>query len=126
MLTLQTPLIRAIIQDAFDGLRASLLFIHAFLDLSLTLSMISEALADAAKAHPRASNIHNRLLADDEYMAKMSRLVRCFGLVSVNAIWLIIFVAPRTYSPFPRGSQGAVCGNRTRVVLLNWSGANCY
>lgn len=80
MLTLQTPLMRTIFQEAFDRLRVALVFVHAFPDLSLSLSMISEALVNAAELHsPRASNIHHRLLADSEYMSKMSRLVSfCF------------------------------------------------
>ena len=85
MLTIQTPLMRTIFQDAFDHLRVALVFVHAFPDLSLSLSMISEALVNAAEHHsPGASNIHHRLLADGEYMSKMSRLVRFLDVVSVD------------------------------------------
>ena len=76
LLTIQTPLMHSIFQDAFEHLRASLLFIHAFPDPSLTRSMITEALSVAAKSHlPRAANIRNRLELDDEYVTKMCRLV---------------------------------------------------
>ena len=76
MLTTQSPLMRSIFQDAFEHLRASLLFIHAFPDPALTRSMISEALGVATQAHlPRAANIRHRLELDPEYLAKMCRLV---------------------------------------------------
>jgi len=76
LLTLQTALMRTIFQDTFEHLRASLLFIHAFPDPALTRSMISEALGAATQSHlPRAAIIRNRLELDEDYMAKMCRLV---------------------------------------------------
>jgi hypothetical protein len=76
MLTLQSSLMRSIFQDAFEHVRVSLLFIHAFPDPTLTRSMISEALAVATQSHlPRAANIRNRLELDEEYTSKMCRLV---------------------------------------------------
>jgi hypothetical protein len=75
-LTIQTPLMRLIFQDAFAHLRASLLFIHAFPDPALTRSMISEALGTAAQSHcPKAGSIRNRLELDAEYLSMMCRLV---------------------------------------------------
>jgi hypothetical protein len=72
MLMLQSLLMRLVFQDAFEHLRVSLLFIHAFPDPTLTRSMISEALAVATQSHlPRAANIWNRLKLDEEYMSKM-------------------------------------------------------
>ena len=76
MLTMQSPLMRLIFQDAFEHLRASLLFIHAFPDPALTRSIISEALGAAAQSHlPRVGNIRNWLELDGEYLAMMCRLV---------------------------------------------------
>ena len=76
LLTLQTTLMRSIFQDAFEHLRVSLLFIHAFPDPALTCSMISEALGAATQSHlPRAGIIRNRLELDEDYIVKMSRLV---------------------------------------------------
>jgi hypothetical protein len=81
----QTPLMHMIFQEVFDHLWVALVFVHAFPDLSLSLSMISEALVNAAELHsPRASNIHHQLLADGEYMSKMSHLVRFLDVVSVD------------------------------------------
>jgi len=54
----------------------SLLFIHAFPDLALTRSMISEALGVATQAHLlRVVNIRHHLELDLEYLAKMCHLV---------------------------------------------------
>jgi hypothetical protein len=76
LLTIQSPLMRSIFQDAFEHLRASLLFIHAFPDPILTRSMISEALGVATQSHlPRSGNIRNRLELDPDYVVKMCRLV---------------------------------------------------
>ena len=72
MLTLQMPLIRMVVQDAFENLRASLLFEHAFLDPNLTVLFIRKNLIGAARSHlPRAVHIHKRLLSDDEYLDKL-------------------------------------------------------
>ena len=68
---------RSIFHDAFEHLRVSLLFIHAFPDPALTRSMISEALGVATQSHlPRAGTIRNQLELDGEYLSRMCRLVR--------------------------------------------------
>jgi hypothetical protein len=103
MLTLQTPLMRTIFQEAFDCLRVALVFVHAFPDLSLSLSIISEALVDVAELHsPRASNIHHRLLADSEYMSKMSRMVSFLHIISVDMM-ADGLCSPVHVSPFSEG-----------------------
>ena len=92
LLTIQSPLMCSIFQDAFEYLRATLLFIHAFPDPTLTRSMISEALSVATQSHlPKAANIRKRLEVDDEYVAKMCRivsfsLVSCFEYVPADAV----------------------------------------
>jgi hypothetical protein len=76
MLTLQMPLICMVIQDAFENLRASLLFEHAFPDPNLTVLFIRKNLIGVARSHlPRAMHIHKCLLSDDEYLDKLSPLV---------------------------------------------------
>jgi hypothetical protein len=75
-LTQQRPLIRFVIQDAFEYLRASLLFTHAFPDAGVYPARIRAALVAGAKCHyPKSSEILHRLMCDDEYLAIMSRLV---------------------------------------------------
>ena len=76
MLTLQMPLIHTVVQDAFENIRASLLFEDAFPDPNLTVLFVRKNLISAARAHlPRAVDIHKRLLCDDRYLNKLSHLV---------------------------------------------------
>jgi hypothetical protein len=76
-LTNQLPLMRSVIQDAIENVRFSLLFNHAFPDAGVVLFTVRAALVAAAarSQNPRASNIHQRLLSDEEYVIKMIRLV---------------------------------------------------
>lgn len=76
MLTLQMPLVRTVVQDAFENIRASILFEDAFPDLNLTVLFVRKNLIRAARAHlPRAVDIHRRLIRDDRYLDQLSRLV---------------------------------------------------
>ena len=76
MLTMQNPLIQAVIQNTFDNVRGSILFEHAFLDVVLALSFIHDALISAAARYgPAAGSIHMRLKKDTEYMTKIVPLV---------------------------------------------------
>lgn len=75
-LTLQRPLIRVIVQDAFENFRAALLFDNAFPDAGASPGLILAALVAAAESRgPRATHIHKRLLCDVDYVASLSRLV---------------------------------------------------
>lgn len=101
MLTLQLPLIRTVLQDGIENLRASLLVEHAFPDPNLSVLFIRKNLVGAARSHlPRANNIHRRLLVDNAYLDKLSRLVRIF-LSSI--IYLITPLAARSHSPYASG-----------------------
>jgi hypothetical protein len=101
MLTMQLPLIRTVVQDAFENLRASLLFENAFPDSHLTILFVRKNLIGAARSHlPRAVDIHKRLLIDDGYLEKLSRLVS----VSLSIIMqLITSLASCSYPHFPMG-----------------------
>jgi hypothetical protein len=75
-LSVQVPLMRLVIQDAFEHVRASLLFRHAYPEPHVVVAVVKESLLAAAASHrPAASIIHNRLVHDDPYVFKMSRLV---------------------------------------------------
>jgi hypothetical protein len=81
MLTIQSLLIRTTIQDAFDNLRAALLFENAFPDPNLTVLFLRKTLVGAARSRlPNTVNIYNRLLLDDDYRDKLSRLVSVLTL----------------------------------------------
>ncbi len=75
MLTVQPPLIRAIMQDAIENLRASLMFIDAFPDSATAQSFTHQALISAAQNYQAASPICRRLQEDDNYLLRMSRIV---------------------------------------------------
>jgi len=76
MLTLQRPLVRAVIQDSFDHLRASIVFTNAFPDGSLAVEFVKDSLVLSAISHaPGARYIYQRLLYDEEYLLKIIPLV---------------------------------------------------
>ena len=75
MLMNQRPLIRLIIQDAMDKVRADLLFRHAFPDPAVALSTIRDSLLTSAAHYPSASSIYRRLLFDEAYMTAIVPLV---------------------------------------------------
>ena len=102
-LTNQHPLLRAVIQEAFENLRASLLFNHGFPNANVTPSLIRVSLIAAAETHsPKASQIHLHLLNDHEYMEKNDSPCKFYD---IEITLLTDFSATRSYSPLPRGDQ---------------------
>jgi hypothetical protein len=103
-LSIQTPLIRLVIQDAFEHVRASLLFKHAYPNPIVVIGVVKGALLSAAESHrPSASSIHNRLLHDDPYMFKMSCLVSI--LPYLDSTYLMPFAAARPDPSFPKRGE---------------------
>jgi hypothetical protein len=85
MLTIQPPLLRTTIQDGFENLQASLLFENAFPEPNLTMLFVRKSLVAAARSRlPTTVNIYNRLLLDDEYTNKISRLVSGLSLKDMS------------------------------------------
>jgi hypothetical protein len=82
MLTIQRPLVRSIIQDAIENLRAALLFNNVFPDVCLALLLIKDCLFTAADLHkPATMDILERLKRDGDYLLKITPLV-CLVLLS--------------------------------------------
>ena len=75
MLTSQRPLVRAVIQDAIENLRAALLFNNAFPDICFAFTLIKDCLLTSAKNHTGAADILNRLQHDADYILKITPLV---------------------------------------------------
>jgi len=76
ILTMQGTLLRSVIQDAFENVRASILFEHVFPDVVLALSFIRDALITAARrCGPATASIYTRLLNDKDYLMKIVPLV---------------------------------------------------
>ncbi|KAF8465778.1 hypothetical protein DFH94DRAFT_698694 [Russula ochroleuca] len=76
MLTSQCPMLRVVIQDVMENLRADLLFKHAFPDPAVALVTVKDSLLTCASHYPGASSIYRHLLFDDQYMAAITPLPR--------------------------------------------------
>ncbi|KAN0105102.1 hypothetical protein V8E52_011375, partial [Russula decolorans] len=76
MLTVQCLLMRAVFQEAFERIRADMVFKNAFPNIYETIEMITDSLIKAAESNDRATNIYNRLALDADYSNNMSRLPR--------------------------------------------------
>ncbi|KAI9448899.1 hypothetical protein BJY52DRAFT_1193042 [Lactarius psammicola] len=77
MLTIQRPLMRSVIQDAIEILRASLMFDNAFLDSIHTLAFVRRSLLTSARKRcPTALSIHTRLVQDEDYISKIIPVLR--------------------------------------------------
>jgi hypothetical protein len=78
MLSLQQQPLRTIIQEAFENMRAFLLFNHSFPDAATLLTVIRDCLVAATvdSQNPLALDIRNWLTQDDMYREKLSCLVR--------------------------------------------------
>ncbi|KAF8258428.1 hypothetical protein EI94DRAFT_1835042 [Lactarius quietus] len=78
MLTHQRPIIRAIVQDAIDRLRVSLLVRNAFPEPVMAIAFTKDALRLAAERSdkPGATTVQARLQDDDEYVTKLVSLPR--------------------------------------------------
>lgn len=76
ILTRQGILLRTVIQDAFENVRASIFFENAFPDVVLALSFIRDGLLTAAGGGPATASIYMRLLNDKDYLMKIVPLVR--------------------------------------------------
>ncbi|KAI0254978.1 hypothetical protein BJV78DRAFT_1151819 [Lactifluus subvellereus] len=71
-LTGQRPLVRLVIQDAIEILRASLVLVNAFPDADLTISLVKDALLSAVDQYlPATSCMHARLEKDEQYFTKI-------------------------------------------------------
>lgn len=104
-LTCQRPMVRIVIQDAMEKVRADLLINHAFPDPLVALTSVKEALKTSALEHPAASDIHRRLVFDDNYMDTLTPLVRS----SILMLTLLTLLSGAcSDSAFPRRSQRAM------------------
>jgi hypothetical protein len=99
MLTSQHPMVRLVIQDAMEHVRADLLFKYSFPDPSVALENIKESLLTSASRYPGASSIYRRLVFDEQYMATITPLV---SVLILGMTILTLFTATRTDSAFPK------------------------
>lgn len=80
-LTQQRDLVRSVLQKAIEHLQAAMLFMNAFPDVSVALGFIKDCLLNAAdQLRPGSAHIIKRLEEDQEYLSKISSVVR-LGIV---------------------------------------------
>ena len=61
MITVQPPIMRAVIQDAIERTRANIMISNVFPNIFDTLEFIRDALVTAAKNNDHATDIHHRI-----------------------------------------------------------------
>jgi hypothetical protein len=72
----QRPIVRAVIQEAIENLRATLLITNAFPDVCTALTLIQDCLFTAAlRLKPGATEVLDRLTRDQDYLLKITPLV---------------------------------------------------
>jgi hypothetical protein len=79
MLTHQRPIVRTVIQEGIENLRAALLFTNAFPDVCVALTLIKDSLLNAADNYrhmPGATDILKQLKHNQDYLLKITPLVR--------------------------------------------------
>jgi len=114
MLTLQQPLVQAVIQDSFEFVRAALLLQCALPNTGLSASFVRDALSSGAMLNmPGAASVLRRLQTDTLYRAKIVPLV---SFSTLNLTKLTLFTAACSYLPLLRS-----CQRRSAVHLLRWS-----
>ena len=75
MLTLQNPLVQAIIQGSFDLLHISIVFTDAFSNAPLASLFVKEALLHSAQNRPGGRCVYERIQHDTLYFCKILPLV---------------------------------------------------
>jgi hypothetical protein len=76
-LTGQSPIVRSVIVQAIEHLRAAMLFTGAFPDVCEALSLIKDCLLTSASyLLPGAGDVLERLKVDPDYLTKVTLLVR--------------------------------------------------
>lgn len=106
MLTLQQPLVQAVIRDSFEFVRAALLLQCALPNAGLSASFVRDALSSGAMLNmPGAAFVLRRLQTDTLYRAKIVPLV---SFSASNLTKLTLFTATCSYLPLPRSCQGGV------------------
>ncbi|KAI9431777.1 hypothetical protein H4582DRAFT_2062380 [Lactarius indigo] len=121
MLTSQHPLVRGIVQDAIENLRASILFNNAFPDATVAFAFTRDALLTATESHGHGGGIvRRRLQVDDKYLTKLISLnMGITGLLSVTFMGGSTSFVARFHHLFPtyQGEDGVLY-----ATLYEWCG----
>ena len=75
-LTSQSPIVRSVIVEGIENLRAAMLFTDAFPDVCSALTLIKDSLLTSASyLLPAAADVLDRLKVDPDYLSKVTLLV---------------------------------------------------
>ena len=76
-LTGQSPIVRSVVVNAIENLRAAMLLSGAFPDVCSVLTLIKDCfLTSASYLLPGAADVLDRLKSDPDYLSKLTVLVR--------------------------------------------------
>jgi hypothetical protein len=122
-LSVQSTLLRSIFHTAFENVRCSLVFEHAFPVAVVIPCILRKAVVAAAEAHRYANGrynssaacVHQRLLSDVDYEAKMIRLVSIYYIEN-----------DMTKRQFSRGHGLPSSEAKSKSVVPNSSRSNIY
>jgi hypothetical protein len=80
-LTIQHTYVKAVIHDAVENIKASIMFDDAFPNANVCITFATEALTLAAKGRlPSSRDILARLTDDSQYLAKIIPLVCIYNI----------------------------------------------
>jgi hypothetical protein len=81
-LTHQRPMVCLVLHKAIKHLRATMLFTNVFPDICVALGLIKDCLLTAAnQLRPGSDDVFERLTHDQDYLTKVTPLVR------LNVVW---------------------------------------
>ena len=107
-LSLQTPLVCLVVQDAIANLRVSMCIVDAFPVGAAKAALLRGLLLRSAKKYePSSASVLERLLQDSDYMATMLRLVRFVFLNDSTTKSQLL--QPRARVPIFRGEPKSRC-----------------
>ena len=91
-LTGQSPIVRSVVVQAIENLRAAMLFTGAFLDVCSALTLIKDCLLTSASfLLPGAADVLDRLRTDPDYLSKLTLLVRLFFFDDETTLLVMLY-----------------------------------
>ena len=113
----QRPIVRAIIQEGIENLRAALLFTNAFPDVCNALTLIKDCLLTAAlHLKPCAAAVLERLKYDQDYLLMIT------PLVSVTEFEIALLTLLPSHVPVFACFEAR---SRNAAALLRWEYSCC-
>ncbi|KAH8988163.1 hypothetical protein EDB86DRAFT_2832028 [Lactarius hatsudake] len=126
LLTNQQTLVRNVVQEAIENMRASLLFNNAFPTAPIAFAFTKESLITAAeKFKPGATHIQRRLQQDEEYLAKIGPLgQQCRWWLAITWPSRSVGMEVRARVPLIRSEIKDVCNAICVPILISLGSAN--